>query len=49
MDPADAMIHIARGVRHERERERERVCVRGRECEGESGRERVGKGVALAE
>ena len=29
MDPADAMIHIARGVRHEREREREResVCV----------------------
>ena len=49
MDPADAMIHIARGVRHEREREREResVCarerVRGREWEGERGRE-LGKG-----
>ena len=56
MDPADAMIHIARGVRHERERERECVfvcvCVRARESVGESGRESVGeswKGVALAE
>ena len=47
MDPADAMIHIARGVRHERERERVCVCarerVRGREWEGERGRE-LGKG-----